>query len=54
MDTPKFVCYTDSILCINLIIGLAKNHHIYATFIQDIKGHVIHQQYFNLSHMREG
>jgi len=37
MDIFEFVCYTDSLLCLNLITGPTMNYHIYAALIADIK-----------------
>jgi len=37
MHIEELVYYTDSLLCIGLITGLAKNYHIYVALIQDIK-----------------
>jgi ribonuclease HI len=50
----EFACYSDSLVCINLINGPIEMYHIYVVLIQDIK-HLLHQINVTVSHtLREG
>jgi len=50
----EFACYSDSLVCINLINGPIERYHIYVVLIQDIK-HLLHQINVTVSHtLREG
>jgi len=54
MHIAELVCHADSLLCIGLITGPAKNYHIYAALIQDIKD-MIHLSNVTIVHtLREG
>jgi len=48
------VCDTYSLLCIGLITGPAKNYHIYAALIQDIKDMIHLNNVTNVHTLREG
>lgn len=37
LDITKLVCYSDSLLCINLLKGNTMRFHVYAVLIQDVK-----------------
>ena len=41
LGVDELVCYSDSLVCINLINGLVQKFHIYAVLIQDIKDMLI-------------
>jgi ribonuclease HI len=50
----EFACYSDSLVCINLINGPIERYHIYVVLIQDIK-HLLNQINVTVSHtLREG
>ena len=50
----EFACYSDSLVCINLINGPIEKYHIYVVLIQDIK-YLLHQINVTVSHtLREG
>ncbi|MCI37547.1 replication protein A1-like protein, partial [Trifolium medium] len=50
----ELVCYSDSLLCINLIKGPIVKYHVYVVLIQDIK-ELISQSNVTLCHtLREG
>jgi len=50
----EFACYSDSLVCINLINGLIERYHMYVVLIQDIK-YLLHQINVTVSHtLREG
>lgn len=50
----ELVCYSDSLVCINLIKGRLEKYHVYVVFIQDIK-ELLHQSNVTVCHtLREG
>ncbi|GAU33795.1 hypothetical protein TSUD_221330 [Trifolium subterraneum] len=54
LDIDELVCYSDSLLCINLIKSLIVKYHIYVVLIQDIK-ELISQSNITLCHtFRDG
>jgi ribonuclease HI len=54
MGIQELVCYSDSLLSINLITGQASSYHVYAVLIQDIKD-LMSAHNFTLRHcLREG
>jgi len=50
----KLVCYSDSLVCINLINGPVENYHVYAVLIQDIKDLLLHSIVTVCHTLREG
>jgi ribonuclease HI len=54
MNIDEFVCYSDSLHCVNLIKGPQVRYHIHAVLIQDIK-ELLSQTNVSLFHtLREG
>jgi ribonuclease HI len=50
----ELVCYSDSLVCINLINGSLEKYHIHVVLIQDIK-ELLHQSNVTVCHtLREG
>ena len=50
----EIACYSDPLVCINLINGPTKRYHIYVVLIQDIK-QLLHHTNVTVSHtLREG
>jgi len=54
MGIEELVCYSDSLLSINLIFGVTSQFHIYVVLIQDIKD-LLTTRSFSIQHtLREG
>jgi ribonuclease HI len=50
----ELVCYSDSLLCINLIKGLVVKYHVYAVLVQDIKKLITQSNVTPCHTLREG
>jgi len=54
LGVVEFVCYSDYLVCINLINGCREKYHVYTVLIQDMK-ELLHQVNVTICHtLREG
>jgi hypothetical protein len=54
MGIEELICYSESLLSINLILGHTPQYHIYAVLVQDIKDLMATRNYFVHHTIKEG